>query len=95
MSKPDADSSYPESEKLLSVKDKRDTLHDFVLWLADAKGIHLAVYKGNYLEPCFETTDNILYQYLGIDPKLLEKERSQILEEYRKQHAAQETAPSE
>lgn len=94
MSQPDeGKTSYPECEKLLSLDTERQAIMEFVLWLADAKEAHIAIYQGNHLMPMMVTTDDLIYEFLGVDKDKLEKERLSILREL-DQHAAQETTPS-
>lgn len=84
---------YPEMGKASLMSDQFDICYSFILWMADEKGISLAVHKGDRMVPCMETTDSILFQFFGIDKDKLTEERLKAIEDY-KQYVAQEAAQS-
>lgn len=69
-------SKYPECDKLTSVSEDLDTIRHFL----DTIPYSLATHEnGYYLTHVNKSTDDILYDFFGIDRKKLDEERQQIL----------------
>lgn len=78
---------YPMCTRLSSASGERSTINQFVEWLQE-KGIWLCDRDegSNFAEyrPITKRSDELVLEYLEIDPVALEKERRQILDEQRK-----------
>ena len=72
---------YTVLEKLKENQTTRDDIMNFLDWLAKG-GIELATWDkyGRYLDPIPNAKwEELIFGFLGIDPKEVEKERRQIL----------------
>lgn len=88
-------SDYPEHEKLHEVKDQSQACGQFVDWLAEEKGIHLAEWINVYDEWEDEHKQELVYarprltallaEHFGIDEYKLELEKRAMLDEIRDQ----------
>lgn len=79
----DADTKYPECEKLAAVHDKRMAIIDFLEW-AETEGMMLAeYYNDTQLFLARGQHDDFAMRYFGIDMKKLDKERRAIIGAHR------------
>jgi hypothetical protein len=78
---------YPMCEKLSDNADERRTVNEFLEWLQE-KGIWLCDRDqgSNFADyrPITKRADDLLLEFLEIDPKALEAERRAILDEQRR-----------
>lgn len=76
-------SKYPEAEKLAQASRERIVLDAFLEWCEDQR-IELGKWESGTLndnfEPLVEKPRDIVFRYLGIDPKKLEAERKALLD---------------
>ena len=93
---PFVNADYPEMAKASAISDEFDICRNFILWMADEKGIELSIHDSDRMVPCMETTDDLLMQFFGIDRSKIIEERLRAIEDYRKFQDAttQETTPS-
>lgn len=76
-------------EKLNSVGDERRTLNEFLEWLETEQGIALCnreqtdsgFAKHGYYEPIRKKHEELVFEFLEIDPKKLEDERRAMVED--------------
>lgn len=75
---------YPEHEKLDKVREKSQSIGEFLEWL-DQRGIVSAKWSdgGVTLIPQYNSIERMLAEYFGIDLKEIENEKRQILEDIR------------
>lgn len=74
--------TYPQHEKLISIKDQLLAIADFLDWLNNEKVILLASYgnsDSNWLTPDGTAKDRLLAEYFEIDPVELETEKRAML----------------
>ena len=81
-------SAYPEHDKLKAVSEDSEKLGEFLEWLGE-QGYVLARWQkvpecDERLWPCRETIEQILAKRFDIDLKVLEKEKRQIIEEFKR-----------
>lgn len=78
---------YPEHEKLEAIKDKSQSIGEFIEWLNRKKGIYLGKWS-HFGKPeegfdamfaARESIENLLAEYFEIDLVKLEKEKRQML----------------
>jgi hypothetical protein len=86
------DPRYPNAEALANRSIEHGALVNFFEWLEDErkkKHITLVFYKDNQHPYGVNPTEleNLFMEYLGVDPKALEKERRAILAEHRRANA--------
>lgn len=78
----------PELDKMLSNKDKSQTIGEFLDWLMSEKKVILCVYDEKISEhhpyPIRKSIEELLAEYYGIDLKKCEKERMALLNNLRK-----------
>lgn len=79
---------YPMATRLSELDTEHRTLVNFMEWITgerEGKHYELARLEGvnDFLTPCMERIDNMIFEYLGIDPKKLDQERRQMLEDMR------------
>lgn len=77
---------YPMANRLAQFDTEHRTLMNFMEWITgEREGNHyeLARLEGenDFLTPCMERIDNMIFEFLGIDGKKLEQERRQMVEE--------------
>ena len=75
---------YPECEKLASHEQELNTIRNFLDW-CDSKRFELRDWNHlNYGEPqkINKSREQLLAEYLGIDLKVVEKERQEMLENF-------------
>lgn len=82
---------YPLCTRLSGLDTEHRTLVNFMEWITgerEGKHYELARLEGqnNFLTPCMERIDNLIFEFLGIDGKKLEKERRKMLEEIQNAH---------
>lgn len=80
---------YPEHEKLHSVKEQSQAIGEFLTWIQEEKGIVLCNYLGpGKIQDVYAPTDanieKLLAEYFGINLNVLEQEKRQMLNEFRK-----------
>lgn len=77
---------YPEHEKLFNIKDKSQTVGEFLDWLSGVKGYTICEWSDKCLEyrHIWETTQLLLEDFFNIDGTKLEAEKRQMLDEIRK-----------
>lgn len=82
---------YPQSERLLEVKEKSQEIGEFITWL-HSQGFEIAEWSENededtqysmpeILYPTQLSTERLLAKYFDIDLDELENERRQMIEE--------------
>lgn len=72
---------YPEHEKLFGISERSQEIGNFI----ENCGYVLAEYdEDDRLRPVMLTTEQVLAKYFGIDLKLIEQEKEQMLEEVRR-----------
>lgn len=82
---------WPEHEKLMKVKDKSQMIGDFLEWLGE-QSFEISEYEEcedcgcEHLFPIRKNREQLLAEYFGIDLKVLEDEKQQMLDEVRKQN---------
>jgi len=78
---------YPEHEKLAKIKDRSQTIGEFVDWLQNEKSYILASWNEDRhaprLYPAHVSTERLLAQYFDIDLVIVEQERRSMLKEMR------------
>ncbi len=76
---------YPEHLKLHAVRDKSQSIGEFVDWLDTEKGISLCRREGDDLDfqRVFTSTTDLLAEFFEIDLKKLEIEKDDMLEAQR------------
>jgi uncharacterized protein with NRDE domain len=79
---------YPEHEKLMKIKDKSQTIGDFLEWLGSEKEIYLCSlvkYEGmkEQLQYIQKRKEDLLAEFFKIDLAKLEAEKQQMLETMR------------
>ncbi len=72
--------SYPESDKLLP--SDVTAINQFIEWLEE-QDMFICDHDDNQYN-CRRTSEDLLYEYLGVNRKKLEAERRQMLEANRK-----------
>lgn len=72
-------SEYPQSNRLAEVREEWDSIYDFLNNVPYSLAEH-GSYHPNYIS---KTTETVLYEYFGIDPVELEKERKAMLQNMR------------
>lgn len=75
---------YPECEKLASHEQELNTIRNFLDW-CDSQRFELRDWNHlNYGEPqkINKSREQLLAEYLGIDLKVVEKERQEMLEDF-------------
>lgn len=81
---------YPECEKLNRLGDERRHLAQFLEWCEERR-TELGVWtSGEYrdsFDPLNKRHEQLIFEYLGIDPKKLERERRAMLGAQRKVNA--------
>jgi len=73
--------TYPECEKLAASSAERDTVNAFIDWLG-SQGLHVCEPTGSNVRPYLPvggSPDDLALAYLGIDQKVLEYERRDML----------------
>ncbi len=79
--------NYPESEKVLKIKDKAQVCGEFLDWLKGQKGIIFCKYNNCVEREEFYRVDipvlEYLYEFFEIDFNKYEEEKVQMLEELR------------
>lgn len=77
----------PTLDRIKAVSGESQTVYDFLEWLRDEKGIHLAEYKtrddtfpSTSLWLTLQSKDGLLHEYFKIDAAQEERERRHILE---------------
>lgn len=77
--------NYPTCEKLKAKSAERATVQEFLEFLND-KGIVFAIWResGSQPHPWRGNPNDLLMEFLGIDPEKLEKERAALLKSCRK-----------
>ena len=77
-------STYPEHEKLAAVKDESQAQGEFMGWLED-KGMFICRHmEGHHFpQPVGTPLVDLLAEYHGIDQKVIEQEKRQMLAEMR------------
>lgn len=76
---------YPEHDKLQAVKDKSQMCGEFVEWLENVKGIHLAEWAvdDDFLLRTATSVERLLAEFFEIDLDALEAEKRAMLAEQR------------
>ncbi len=76
---------YPEHAKLKAVKDKTQSICEFIDWLAEEKKVHLAEWASNsgYLLRTLKNKEDLVAEFFEIDRRKLEEEKDQMLNEQR------------
>ena len=73
---------YPTLEKLSAVNDEKVTLMNFFYFLEN-KGLDLGLWNQSRLVPANIKGESLIHEYLEIDENLLEKERQQLLTDFK------------
>jgi hypothetical protein len=82
-------SVYPQHEKLQEVAEQSQMCGEFIEWLAQEKGIHLAEwvkyegFRDERLTTTFTPLSHLLAEFFDIDPDELEREKRAMLEAIR------------
>jgi hypothetical protein len=81
---------YPEHDKLSAVKDKSQTIGEFLEWLDYEKNYSVCSLTegrngGGEYSPIFTSTEKLLAEFFNIDLNKLEKEKRKMLDELRAQ----------
>lgn len=77
---------YPECTKVRATRDEKLTIEEFLDWAAKG-GVELCTAMpggGGRFYPMVQTRETLLMKYFEIDPKKLEAERREILDQQRK-----------
>lgn len=82
---PKTKEKYPIAAKLRQNDAERRTLVNFMEWLTEERDqpYELAYFEPGhkYLTPANTKSHDLIFEFMGIDPKELEEERRQMLEE--------------
>lgn len=93
------ESRYPESDKVVAVRDTARAQGEFLDWLRDEKGFVLCRYLDgeDVPTPCTLDVNGLLYEYHGIDPHKVEAEHRAMLDSIREaeEEAAEDSASTE
>lgn len=76
---------YPECEKMSKVKDKSQTIGEFIEWIEWKKNWEICERRGreDSLFPVPFSTEKLLADFFGINLDKVEKEKRQMLDEIR------------
>lgn len=74
---------FPECKKLLAIKDKSQTIGEFLDWLTTEKGYSICRSFNTDFISVSLPIHSLLAEFFDIDLKEVEKEQQQILEEHR------------
>lgn len=78
---------YPEHEKLQKVKDESQAQGEFLEWLRE-QGVWLCrMDEDGLLYPTYTRIEDFLAEYHGIDLKVIEQEKREMLEEFREMNS--------
>ena len=84
---------FPEHEKLTKVSNQSQAIGEFVEWMLNVKGYHIAEYREDeYRETVMwdvgRPITDLLAEFYGIDLEVLEDEKLQMLEQQRELNEA-------
>lgn len=74
-------SLLPEHQKLKDLNGANQIVGDFIEWLSD-NGMVIAQYEGSRLWPVTKSRDTLIAEHFGIDPKRLDTEKQQVLDDF-------------
>jgi hypothetical protein len=78
-------SEFPEHDRLDMIKDKSQTIGDFVMVFLPSKGIYLSTLgmDADTLLPNMTPIQDLLAEYFGIDRNRLDQEKLKMLDQIR------------
>ena len=81
---------YPEHEKLKAIHPQSQAIGEFFDWLQNEKAVVLGVWQVSSagvdeIFPTYQPIQEMLEEFFDIDPKKLEAEKRQMLDEIRKE----------
>lgn len=80
-------SAYPEHEKLAKIRDRSQTIGEFLDWLGNETPFIIGVYSTGFYDdvivPAGMTIESVLALYFDIDTDRLEEEKRAMLEHAR------------
>lgn len=85
-----SESKYPEHDKAEKIKNLSQACGEFLEWLQDEKGVHLASYGDGELYQVDQSVSSLLAEFFGIDEKKLEAEKRAMLAEMRRANEQRE-----
>jgi len=73
---------YPNCEKLAANQEKIQAIRNFVSFMGDLEFRFASFYgrEGNQMDTDYRTLEQRIYEFLEIDPNVLEKERQHMLD---------------
>ena len=80
--------TYPEHEKLSTVKEESQSIGEFLEWLESSKYAICEITGGGFtaqFHPSIKSIESLLAEYFEVDLKVIAAEKDAMLEEFRKE----------